>query len=247
MSTNTPCQGVEFVLFDLDGTLRHSRPNYNEAVLELLAQWGLVIEPARRQQALRWVHYYWANSPESQQDFQTFDDWPALLVQYMRRFLRVLGCSETQAHALAPRVYRYMDEHYQPQDWVEPTTPAVLATIREAGYRLGVVSNRSMPFDEQLVALGLDGYFDFTLAAGEIQAWKPDPRIFQEALARAQTCSSRTLYVGDNYYADIAGARNVGIRAVLLDTIGLFPDADCPVITSLSELPALLPAGESAR
>ena len=84
--------------------------------------------------------------------------------------------------------------------------------------------------------MGLATYFEFALAAGEVNSWKPDEVIFQYALERAGTCPECTMYVGDNYYADIVGAQRAGLQAVLLDPEGVFPDAECPVILSLEEL-----------
>jgi FMN phosphatase YigB (HAD superfamily) len=46
----------------------------------------------------------------------------------------------------------------------------------------------------------------------------------------------QAVYVGDNYFADVIGAQRAGMRAVLIDPEGLFPEADCPVIHKISEL-----------
>jgi FMN phosphatase YigB (HAD superfamily) len=35
---------------------------------------------------------------------------------------------------------------------------------------------------------------------------------------------------------DVVGARAAGLRGVLLDEAGLYPDADCPRVRSLAEL-----------
>jgi putative hydrolase of the HAD superfamily len=88
--------------------------------------------------------------------------------------------------------------------------------------------------------MGLFEFFDFTLVAGEVNAWKPDPRIFQEALQRTGSRPDKTLYVGDNYFADVVGSRRAGLRPVLLDPERIFIEADCPVIGSIGDLPGLL-------
>jgi ribonucleotide monophosphatase NagD (HAD superfamily) len=46
--------------------------------------------------------------------------------------------------------------------------------------------------------------------------------------------------VGDNYYADVVGARQAGLEPVLLDVNGLFAEPDCLVIQAHSQLFALL-------
>ena len=52
----------------------------------------------------------------------------------------------------------------------------------------------------------------------------------------ANSAPDCTVYVGDNYYIDIVGARNVGITPILIDPENIFPDAECKVIRTLSEL-----------
>jgi HAD superfamily hydrolase (TIGR01549 family) len=164
------------------------------------------------------------------------EDWDCLLTNYLQRYLVVYGCAPARAATLAPEIYRHMAEVHKAQDWVDPDTPKTLGILGEAGFTLGVVSNRQEPFQDSLDALGLGGYFEFTLAAGEVNSWKPDVVIFQHAVQRAGTCPECTVYVGDNYYADVVGAQRAGLQPVLLDPDGLFPDAECPVICSLGEL-----------
>jgi len=44
------------------------------------------------------------------------------------------------------------------------------------------------------------------------------------------------MYVGDNYFADVVGARGAGLQPVLYDPAGIYPEANCPVIVSLDGL-----------
>jgi len=48
------------------------------------------------------------------------------------------------------------------------------------------------------------------------------------------------MYIGDNFFADVIGARRAGIHPVLLDTDGIFHQPGCPSIKSLTEIPGLL-------
>jgi len=65
---------------------------------------------------------------------------------------------------------------------------------------------------------------------------KPDPRFFEIALERSGARRESTIHVGDLYYVDVEGARAAGLRGVLLDEAGLYPDVDCPRVRSLEEL-----------
>ena len=46
--------------------------------------------------------------------------------------------------------------------------------------------------------------------------------------------------MGDDYYADILGARNAGLVPILIDRRDIFPDADCQVIKEIGELISFL-------
>jgi FMN phosphatase YigB (HAD superfamily) len=52
--------------------------------------------------------------------------------------------------------------------------------------------------------------------------------------------AEQTLYVGDNYFADVIGARRAGLQPVLYDPKGIFHDPGCPVITNFNDLQKVL-------
>ena len=116
----------------------------------------------------------------------------------------------------------------------------LLEALKQRGFRLAMLSNRIKPYDELLHALGLAGYFEFALAAGDFEVWKPDPAVFQHALQRMDVNPEQAIYVGDNYYADVIGSQQAGMQPVLLDPHGIFPEVDCPVIDAVSKLSELL-------
>ena len=233
--------GITAVLFDLDGTLRHNLPPYNQALLDYAVQLGTADSPERRRGVLRWVHAYWAQSADMLQDQATYGGLSEEFWNYYTGLtLLRFGCPETQAQALAPPVSQFMQNQYQPVDHVPAEVWETLTMLKDAGFAMGVASNRSRPYSEQMTALGLAPFFQFTLAAGEISSWKPEPGIFHHALGLLNVQPEQTIYVGDNYYADIIGAAAAGLRPVLLDPEGLFPEAACPVISSLGELVGLL-------
>jgi putative hydrolase of the HAD superfamily len=72
---------------------------------------------------------------------------------------------------------------------------------------------------------------------------KPHPSIFEAALMTVGVSPADAVMVGDSLAHDIEGARQLGMRAVLVTRAGLPLEgcpADVPVIRSLRELPALL-------
>jgi HAD superfamily hydrolase (TIGR01549 family) len=230
--------GIRAILFDWDGTLRHSRPTFSHTFFDLLAQSGVHGSDEQRLRHLRWVHYYWAQSPELLEDVQASEgDRERLWFLALQRYLLDYGCTQQQAADLALEIYDQMVWDLQArEDHVLPETVETLQILQAAGFKLAVVSNRSQPFPEMVDALGLAPYFEFVLAAGEVNSYKPNVEIFQHALRRVDSRPECTLFVGDSYYADVLGAQRAGLRPVLLDPEGIFPEAECPVISSLEEL-----------
>ena len=79
-----------------------------------------------------------------------------------------------------------------------------------------------------------------SIDSGAVGVAKPDPRIFELALALAGTTPERAVHVGDAYQYDVRGARAAGVRPVLVDPLGIRADADCERVASLVEVAALI-------
>ena len=236
-----PLNKIKAVFFDLDGTLRHHIPTGDEVFLDYLKSIGLNFSQEEKIRAAHWEHFYFASSLEIQEDSQTFkDDSKGFWINFSKRRLVALGLHQTRAIELAPAASAFMGENYKPEVYVPEEAPLILTKLKEAGYVLGVVSNREEPFHEELKNLNIDAYFHFTLAGGEVNSFKPDARIFERALELAGTSANETMYIGDNYFADVVGAHRAGLWPVLFDPGRLFPDAECPVIGSFDELLPLL-------
>jgi putative hydrolase of the HAD superfamily len=228
---------IKYILFDWDGTLRHSRPSFNDSFYTFVIQAGFPAEIERKKKAQCWLHYYWAQSPELLVDIQEIGDLDdPFWLNHARLHLRAYGCKEDQAELLAPSLFNYMQNIHDPQDWVPEDIVDTLQVFKDLNFVLAVVSNRMKSYDTQLVELGLDKFFEFALAGGEVNAWKPDPAIFQFALEMLDARPADVIYIGDNYFADVVGAEKAGIQAVLIDPERIFPQANCPVIGTMREL-----------
>ena len=233
---------IRAILFDFDGTLRHHLPTGGEVFTDYVVNnLGLPITDEDRQRAARWEHYYFANSPEIQADHEKHGgEEEAFWSHFAHRRLVALGCPPDLVPELGPKASAYMRENYQPEIWLPEETRTIVPMLREAGYTLGVVSNRDNPYQHEIDEMGMEGYFDFSLAAGEVKSWKPESKIFRHAVKKAKATPRETLYIGDNFFADVVGARRAGLQPVLYDPKGLFHEPGCPVITSFDELTELL-------
>ncbi len=228
--------GIKTILFDFDGTLCHHLPSGGEVFAEYVIGLGLNVTAEDRRRAAVWEHYYFASSPEIQADLEKYSGEEDFWFHFAHRRLAALGCAPDLVPEFGPKVSAYMRENYNPETWIPDETHTVIPRLREAGYILGVVSNRDNPYQDEIDSLGMGDYFHFSLAAGEVKSWKPDTGIFEHAVKMAKGSPEETLYVGDNYFADVVGARRAGLQPVLYDLKGLFHEPGCPVIASFDEL-----------
>ena len=74
----------------------------------------------------------------------------------------------------------------------------------------------------------------------EVGYKKPNPIIFNYALEKANAVNTSSLMIGDSYQADILGAINVGINAILFNYHNIDPSDDIISVNSLSDLTSYL-------
>ena len=94
---------------------------------------------------------------------------------------------------------------------------AFLAFLKEQGIRTGVISNISYcpeVVSERINRLLPDNAFEFILATSEYLFRKPNRRIFELALGKAEVSPEDAWYIGDHYRCDVVGARNAGMMPV---------------------------------
>jgi len=228
---------IKAVFFDLDGTLRHSVPEGGEVFTAYVISLGLPINLEDRFRALRWEYSYWASSADLRDDLLAHSsDTENFWIEYSRRRLIALGITPERALELAPQASAHMGEMYKPESIVPDDVRRMLPQLKQSGYIMAVISNRDKPFQDTLDSHGLSEFFPYSLSGGEVDSYKPEPGIFEHALKQLDVSAPETVYVGDNYYADVVGARRAGLQPVLYDPIGIFPQADCVTIRSFDQL-----------
>jgi HAD superfamily hydrolase (TIGR01549 family) len=209
---------------------------------QLASEFGLSTSAEVKREAERWTHEYFAMSRDLQEDMELTTNSPseAFWRRYTTRHLRILGAQEEGLETLTTQIMEKMDTVYQPKHWIPDDVLPTLEHLRDAGFIIGLVSNRRNPIGDLLLELGIENVFDFTLIAGDVGYWKPDPRLLEHALNLIGVFPNEAIYVGDNYYADVIGAKAAGLCPILLDPKDLFPGPGCPVIHSIGELRSLI-------
>ncbi len=125
----------------------------------------------------------------------------------------------------------------------------VLPTLRRwAGrYRVALVSDTLPSLRRALSAHGVLPFLEVTSLSCDNGVLKPDPRMFEKALAELGV-PAETAVFADDMDRNLLGARRLGIKAVKMlrpfymeDTAQVVGDWDGPVARSLEEMEALLP------
>ncbi len=120
-----------------------------------------------------------------------------------------------------------------------PDVLPALRDLRARGLRLVVASNWDCSLPDWLRPAGILDLVDGVVTSAEVGAGKPDPRVFERALAMAGVEPRDALHVGDKVDNDVEGAAAAGVRGVLIQREG-DPPPGVEAIRSLGELAALL-------
>ncbi len=108
-----------------------------------------------------------------------------------------------------------------------PRKPHLLESAREildhlhGRYTMHIITNgfaeiQAVKMDSAEIA----HYFTHVITSEKANAKKPDPLVFQYAMDISGTTASESLMIGDNYEADILGAKSVGMDTVFYNPQG---------------------------
>ena len=148
-----------------------------------------------------------------------------------------------------PEVEEGMQANYLPllseQTVLMPACIEVLDYLKSKRYKLYLVSNGFVEIQhKKLSGAGLYKYFDKLFFSEEIKAHKPSKVFFDTAIKSTNSKKKESIVIGDNFLADIEGAKNAGLDQIWFCTSGSVP-ADLPfkptyTITQLTELKNIL-------
>ena len=225
---------VRAIFFDAGETLVHPHPSFPDLFSEILKREGYELDPERvrdrvfvisdRFKLAAEANELWTTSPERSRAF-----W----LSVYDRFLEEIGLPSDDG--IGDLLYTEFTDlsNYRLFDDVV----GVLEKLTGAGLQLGVVSNFEEWLERLLEQLEVSSYFDVRVISGVEGMEKPDPAIFHLALDRAGIAPADAVYVGDNPVFDTEPAEAIGMRGILIDRRGRYPDHAGVRITSLDELP----------
>jgi putative hydrolase of the HAD superfamily len=219
---------IDTLFLDAGGVLVF--PNWTR-VSRALAERGVRVDPETLSAAEPHAKRQIDNGSTIAQSTDDQRSWP-----YFNLVLEKAGVPQDAATDAALADLRAYHAKHNLWEIVPDDVAPALERFRRMGLRLVVISNANGTlqacFDRVGLTACLDAAFDSQIEGVE----KPDPRLFEMALARVGARAETTAHVGDLYHVDVVGARNASIQPVLLDPFGLYEEADCLRVRSLGEL-----------
>ncbi len=226
---------IKNVIFDFDMTLGFRTTMWTDTVKELLLENNVYATSEQIRPVTHGGVYPWSDPAISHADFFKGRDWWETVSGNIAKGLAENGvCSLPDAEkAMKGLQDRFCDMSY----WkLFPDTIGTLDALTSQGYSLALVSNHIPEAREIFNNLGLGAYFSRMVISSEEEYEKPHPEVLSKALGNFS--KDKTVLVGDNYFADVLGALQFGMGAVLVRK---------PNVTgynyyckTLEELPALL-------
>ena len=137
-------------------------------------------------------------------------------------------------------VARYLD-HWAPASIARRDARQVLHALKNRGLRTGLLSNTHWPrrqHEEWLARDGLLDLLDERVYTSDLEHVKPHPDAFAALLDAVDVKPGNAVFVGDRLHDDVAGAKQLGMRAVwvrndVVPSYDVEPDA---TIDQLGEL-----------
>jgi putative hydrolase of the HAD superfamily len=190
------------VTFDVGGTLIEPYPSVGAVYAEAARPFGIEANPD-----IVTGCFYKAWKERHPFDYSR-DAWAELVRASFRDFGVIsVDCFNSIYEAFA-----------QPSAWrVYPDVLPVLAALRTANIRLGIISNWDERLRPLLRALQLSDYFEAITVSHETGCAKPELQIFRAAMETLRLPAAQILHVGDGRREDFEGASNAGFAALLLD------------------------------
>jgi len=216
---------IECVVFDLYDTLITVRPEArSDARVEMCRLSGISEQE---------MEQYWEQTRE--------DSNGGRIASTKDRFMRILEIAGKDAHEeIASQLSAI--EHRLLREDIEYCSHAAetLRTLAERGYRLAILTNCSASVISAISGSGITRYAALLRLSFEMGELKPTPTVYQDVVAALASMASRCVFVGDGANDEMEGAREAGLKTVLLGSAGVKRSLADYTIHDLSELPDVL-------
>lgn len=201
------------MFFDAGGTLFRPFPSVGYYYSRVAAKHGCSVGAEEIEDAFRRV---WSEH-DGIGDLRSHSD-EKIEKEFWRKIVTAVFKDFEGLKAFDPFFDELHDLFAEPRVWkLYPEVEEVLQALQERKFILGMVSNWDSRIFKLCQGLGIDRYFDFKVISAVFGAAKPNPKIFQEALKKANASAKEVIHVGDSLEDDVLGAHLAGIQSIWID------------------------------
>ena len=158
------------------------------------------------------------------------------------RFIRTLSAFDIHDKELAIRISDSYVDISPKQTLLFPDTLDTLEELKRLNYQMHIITNGF----EEIQHIKLDNsmlkpFFDVIVCSENVGCTKPDVRVFQYAMQKANALASNSVMIGDDREVDVMGALRAGMRAILFDSENQYSNTKNEFkIQNINKLPLLL-------
>jgi putative hydrolase of the HAD superfamily len=204
---------IKSILFDLYGTLidietDESMEEIYRGIAHFLTYQGIYLHRGE----VRDLYY----QIMKEQKEQSSEEYPEINVESIwNTFLRQQGIKAALARkklaGILAQLYRGISRK---RLQLYPSVRSVLDDLKSR-YRLALISDAQSCYAlPEIRAMSLDGFFDPILLSADYGFRKPDQRLIQNALRMMSVTPDEVIYVGNDMFRDIYGAKRLDIKTI---------------------------------
>ena len=160
-------------------------------------------------------------------------------VEHILKELRIPFTADLKRSVIVSFMNAYVVDPPGLKEGVEETLEAL-----NGEYRMGIISDTGVTpgsiIREHLEDHELLHYFTSTVFSDEVGYCKPDPKAFEKALNELKARPEEAIHVGDLLRTDVAGAKEIGMKAVWVSDTGDYPRGEYSPDFVIKRLPELL-------
>lgn len=203
----------KYLFWDFDGTLAYRDGMWTQTLFELLGENGQIAIRIEEIRSYMNRGFPWHTPEISHADFFDGVSWWEHMTRYFANCMREMGVEAALSEQIAGQFRaKYLDL----SKWhlFDDTIPCLEKTI-ERGYTNILVTNHVPELPVLVKRLGISKYFERLTYSAAVGYEKPNPEIFKFAM-RGLSNDAEITMIGDNLTADVEGALNIGLNAILV-------------------------------
>ncbi len=201
------------LLWDFDGTLAYRDGMWTASVSAVLDKNGYLKYDKQVISKTMQPYYPWAKHELAHDEyFGELSWWEYIEQNVVGRALSAINIEGNKKEKLAKQ---FRSEYLRLDMWhLFSDAKVSLEKSIELGYDNVILSNHTPELRQITDYLGITKYFTHVITSAEIGYEKPNPK-FYETIKQFGTYD-RFIMIGDNYFADVLGAKAYGMEAILV-------------------------------